>query len=119
MRKLMLVGVLAVAGCTTWTVPMIQEFKPFLTMELRGDPKTSAKCIVQFVDELGWQATVRDYGKEVQIIWHVGNNAAPFVVFTITETGAQRSKLEARTRGEIGPESKTPDTLREKFARCQ
>lgn len=119
MRMTLLVVAVMVTGCTTWTVPMIQEAKPFLAMDLAGDPKAAAKCVVQYVDELGWQASVRDYGKEVQVIWHVGNNAAPFVVFTLNEAAKQRTAMQARTRGDLAPESKTPETLRAKLARCQ
>ncbi len=118
--KTILAGLVVVlAGCATATVPEILNSKPFLTMELRGEPRVAAKCVIQPIDDLGWHATVRDYGDEVQVVWHLGSNNKPIAIFSATPGSAGRSKVEARTMFVLKDEEKMAATWRDKLARCQ
>lgn len=119
MRMILLVVAVMVGGCATRTVPEILEAEPFLTMDLRGDPKTAAKCVVAPIDQLGWHATVRDYGNDVQVIWHVGTYNQPFAIFSLSSAGSGRTRMEARTRVVPQDAAKTAETWRGKLADCR
>lgn len=87
--RLMLLGVvMALAGCATATVPEIQATEPIVTMQLRGEPRDAAKCVVSAIEAQERSATVRDFGAEVQVLWTAPRSGTALGLFSLHKLGA-------------------------------
>ncbi len=109
----------SMSACAQPTIPEILDAKPFVSMDLKGDPRAASKCVVGPIDELGWHTTVRDFGEEVQVVWHMGSKNQPFAIFSLSPLTPGRSKVEGRTKVDMKDPAKMTETWKAKLAHCQ